>query len=205
MSPDHRGRLRRHGIRQPAKRHRWTHRFVSNVHRMCNLPATLIRAPYGVVPYMQATASAPGWGTGRERFPAQSAPGGHGEQACNSGHKGNHQSSRSDRQLEARLKENAAAVATAFGVAELRINDTLVTHLPCLPVRVVIPCARDRPQLNFHPRGGGDTTAHLPCTGTHSCSLHRGLLYVSAYSARMLGMRSAHAVLGRTHRRGCHN
>ena len=129
---------------------------------MCNLPATLIRER-GVVPCMQATASAPRRGIGRERFPAQSAPEGHGKQACSSTYNGNRQSIRSDRQLEARLKENAAAVATACGVAELRINDTLVTHLPCLPVRVVIPCARDRPQLIFHPRGGGrhDSTPAL--------------------------------------------
>ena len=47
-SPDHRGRLRRHGIRQPAKRHRWTHRLVSKPHRMCDLRATLIQARFGV-------------------------------------------------------------------------------------------------------------------------------------------------------------
>ena len=91
---------------------------------MCNLPATLIRER-GVVPYMQATASAPRRGTGRERFPAQSAPEGHGEQACSSRYNGNRQSIRTDRQLEARLKvENLSAC----GVGKLGINDTVATH-----------------------------------------------------------------------------
>ena len=173
--------------------------MVSKAHRMCDLPATLIRAPLGLCPTSKPRRAHLGGALGASAFQHSLHQEGMVSKPAAVGTKA----------IANRVERLPVANASACDVADLRINDTVVTHWlthhPCLPSRVVEPCARARLQVNFNSASRATTrTAHLTCTGTRSCSLHRGLLCISACSAHIFGTMSARAALGRSHRRGCH-